>query len=187
MRYCDWFAADLCGRCKELPLYTCHEALHLQHQFKAQLQALSPPLLTLYTSTLQMTVWKYLTSMHICISHIPCHHLSKCRLSCLFCRWLTVSAACMKTGHNTVRSHSELVHVVNSGTAAKMTHIAVSREDTVGDSASSDLRQLAVNSQSMTLTDDLFAMHSALVTLTCKLTNSLSACCKLSRSRLGDK
>ncbi|DBB03742.1 hypothetical protein WJX82_008673 [Trebouxia sp. C0006] len=115
--------ADLCGRCKELPLYTCHEALHLQHQFKAQLQALSPPLLTLYTSTLQMTVWK----------------------------WLTVSAACMKTGHNTVRSHSELVHVVNSGTAAKMTHIAVLREDTVGDSASSDVRQLAVNSQRLQL------------------------------------
>ena len=61
----------------------------------------------------------------------------------------------MKTGHNTVRSHSELVHVVNSGTAAKMTHIAVLREDTVGDSAPSDVRQLAVNSQSMTLTDDL--------------------------------
>lgn len=79
----------------------------------------------------------------------------------------------MKTGHNTVRSHSELVHVVNSGTAAKMTHIAGSREDTVGDSASSDLRQLAVKSQSESLTDDLFAMHSALVTLTCKLTNSL--------------
>ncbi len=68
---------------------------------------------------------------------------------------LAVSATCMKTGYNMVYSHSKSVCVVASGTAATRTHIAGSCEGTNADPASSDLRQLAANRQSMTLTEEL--------------------------------
>lgn len=106
---------------------------------------------------------------------------------CTPCRWLTVIAACTEIGHDMVHSHSGSVYLVDCGSAAERACIAGPCEGTVDDSASSGLRQLGVNSQSMTLADDLFAMHSALVTLTCKLTYSLLANCKLIRCMLGGK
>ncbi len=71
-----------------------------------------------------------------------------------------------------VHSHSESVNLVECGSAAKRTYTAGPCEGTVDDSASRGLRQLAVNSHSVTLADDLLAMYLASVTLTCKLTYS---------------